>query len=282
MVGPCVHNVPVRTRVDLNEPIGQWLRNTHRVLDEVGRHQTMSLSRVHACSNIPAWSRMFESLLVIQDDGVKSPASSLDRVEMRQVRWAGSTGYPATVVARFSEQLEVTVVGTGDGFGGISAAAAADDLLSVLHRLVDVEGGTVADLLACLPSERRGTIARAPAGPRRRRGPRLAPRTDMERALVRVWRDLFGEEIGTDENYFELGAHSLMLVRAHERIVSTIDPALPMSALIQFPTVRALAAHLRTRVAPARRADNIRSYRPSHEWAAEPARMEAGGKAPRA
>jgi acyl carrier protein len=104
----------------------------------------------------------------------------------------------------------------------------------------------------------------------------------MERALVRVWRDLFGEEIGTDENYFELGAHSLMLVRAHERIVSTIDPVLPMTALIKFPTVRALAAHLRTRVAPVRRADNIRSYRPSHEWAAEPSRMEAGGKAPRA
>jgi len=282
MVGPCVHNLPVRACVDLNEPIGQWLRGTRRVLGEVGRHQTMSLSRVHACSNIPAWSRMFESLLVIQDDGMKSPTWSLDRVEMRQVKWAGSTGYPATVVARLSEQLEVMVLGAGDGFDGISAAAAADDLLSVLERLTNVEDGTVAHLLACLPSERRGTVARASAEPRRRRGPRLAPRTDMERALVRIWRELFGEEIGTDENYFELGAHSLMLVRAHEGIVSTIDPALPIAALIQFPTVRALAAHLRTRVAPVRRADNTRSYRPGHAWAAEPSRMEAVGKAPRA
>ena len=77
----------------------------------------------------------------------------------------------------------------------------------------------------------------------------------MEKALVDIWRQLFDGEIGTDENYFELGAHSLMLVRAHERISATIKPDLPIAALFQYPTVRDLAAHLDGghRAGPARR-----------------------------
>jgi acyl carrier protein len=91
----------------------------------------------------------------------------------------------------------------------------------------------------------------------------------MEKALVRIWGELFGEDIGTDENYFELGAHSLMMVRAHERISSTIDPVLPIHALFQFPNIRALAAHLQSRSAPGRRADKIRSYRQNLGWGTE-------------
>ena len=74
-----------------------------------------------------------------------------------------------------------------------------------------------------LPACRRKPVARrgrSGAERPRRRGPRLAPRTEMEKALVGIWRRLFDGEIGTDENYFELGAHSLMLVRAHEQISS--------------------------------------------------------------
>ena len=81
----------------------------------------------------------------------------------------------------------------------------------------------------------------------------------MERTLVDVWRDLFGGEIGTDENYFELGVHSLMLVRAHERICESIKPDLPVAALFQYPTVRDLAAHLTATAASSSRDTDIRA-----------------------
>jgi hypothetical protein len=139
----------------------------------------------------------------------------------------------------------------------------------------------VGQLLACLPSAFAGSARRGSPEPRRRRGPRLAARTDMEKALVRIWRELFGEDIGTDENYFELGAHSLMMVRAHERIGSTIDPVLPIHALLQYPNIRALAAHLQSRSAPVRRADKIRSYRQNLGWGADRGE-EAGTKDRRA
>jgi non-ribosomal peptide synthase protein (TIGR01720 family) len=263
MVGPRVNNLPIRVRVDANEQIAPWLGDLHHLAGEVARHQTTPLATIQRCSDIPAWSRMFDSLLVIQDD-VKS--AEIDGVKLRLLRWAGSTGYPATVMVRLAEQLEVRIIGAGESFGTASAAAAADDLVSVLHCLTELNGGTVGQLLACLPSAFAGSARRSSPEPPRRRGPRLAARTDMEKALVRIWRELFGEDIGTDENYFELGAHPLMMVRAHERIGSTIDPVFPIHALFQFPNIRALAAHLQSRSAPVRRADKIRSYRQNLGW----------------
>ena len=91
------------------------------------------------------------------------------------------------------------------------------------------------------------------------RRPRISPRTEMERKLADIWRELFGVEIGADENYFELGAHSLMLMQAHERIRASIKPDLPIVALFQYPTVRDLAMHLSETQPSGRRDEEIRA-----------------------
>jgi hypothetical protein len=109
-----------------------------------------------------------------------------------------------------------------------------------------LESPTIDAVLARLPRESHGGAnGLASAAPvRRRRGPQLAPRTAAERTLIEIWRAVFGADIGTDENYFELGVHSLALMQAHEQICAALKPDLPISALFQYPTVRELAAHL--------------------------------------
>jgi hypothetical protein len=139
---------------------------------------------------------------------------------------------------------------------------------------------SVAQLLDGLPEGTRGQAGQAALERRLRRGPRLAPRTDMERTLVDIWRDLFGGDIGTDENYFELGIHSLMLVRAHERILATVRADLPIVALFQYPTVRDLAAHLTVNgSASARRDADIRARAQQQQQAV--ARRKAWAEAQR-
>src|SRR4029077_7004447 len=122
MIGPRVNNLPIRVRVDANEEIAPWLSDLQRSVGEVARHQTTPLARIQQCSDIPAWSRMFDSLLVIQDD-LKS--SEIDGVQLHLLRWVGSSGCPATVMVRLSEQLEIRIIGAGEGFGTASAEAAA-------------------------------------------------------------------------------------------------------------------------------------------------------------
>jgi len=60
-----------------------------------------------------------------------------------------------------------------------------------------------------------------------------------------VWQELFGvEHVSLDDGFFELGGHSLLLIRAHTRLKEVLRVDLPIVALLQYPTIRALARHL--------------------------------------
>jgi hypothetical protein len=70
------------------------------------------------------------------------------------------------------------------------------------------------------------------------------PRSDVERAIAAIWKDILGiDDPGLDDNFFELGGHSLLLLRVQARLqesvanVSIID-------LFRYPSIRTLARSL--------------------------------------
>jgi acyl carrier protein len=72
-----------------------------------------------------------------------------------------------------------------------------------------------------------------------------APDNDFERAIVAVWQDMLSlDAVGVETNLFDLGANSLMMVRAVARLSEALGRSLSLVAMFRFPTVRALAAHL--------------------------------------
>ena len=49
----------------------------------------------------------------------------------------------------------------------------------------------------------------------------IAPRTQQEEALTEIWRDVLGKmEVGIYDNFFELGATSLDIVKLAEKLKS--------------------------------------------------------------
>jgi amino acid adenylation domain-containing protein/FkbM family methyltransferase len=73
--------------------------------------------------------------------------------------------------------------------------------------------------------------------------PSAAPvRSDLERRIAAAWREVLGtEEIGADENFFDAGGHSLLLVRLHSRLEEILGRAIPLVELFGHPTIRAQA-----------------------------------------
>jgi amino acid adenylation domain-containing protein len=70
----------------------------------------------------------------------------------------------------------------------------------------------------------------------------VPPRTAVEEALARLWRELLGiERVGLEGNFFELGGHSLLAVKLFAEIERTFDRRLPLSTLFQAPTLGQLA-----------------------------------------
>lgn len=108
-------------------------------------------------------------------------------------------------------------------------------------------------LLRSLPTNRSGKLDRlalpdpelaAAAG----EAPYREPRNEIEQQVAAIWQRALGvERVGLDDNFFDLGGHSLLMVRVHEELTAAFGAGLTMLEMFRYPTVAALA----TRLAPA-------------------------------
>jgi acyl transferase domain-containing protein/thioesterase domain-containing protein len=77
----------------------------------------------------------------------------------------------------------------------------------------------------------------------------VAPRDEIERTLVGFWQELLGvEQVGVEDNFFDLGGHSLVAVRLFAKIKTTYRVDYPISILFEAPTVSRCAALIREAV----------------------------------
>ncbi len=77
------------------------------------------------------------------------------------------------------------------------------------------------------------------------------PANDLERSIAAIWAEVLNvPAVPVDENFFDLGGHSLLFAQVQSRLERQLKLTVPMLELFQFPTVRALAVRL-VRPAPA-------------------------------
>ncbi|MGH8160650.1 MAG: phosphopantetheine-binding protein, partial [Gammaproteobacteria bacterium] len=121
------------------------------------------------------------------------------------------------------------------------------DLDTLLHAMAASAAANVGDLVALLPAATRGrakTRISAKSGSHDGAG-YSTPSNDAERMIAELWQQLFEvERISLDDNFFDLGGHSLLLVRAHAQLQDRLCADLPIVTLLQYPTIRSLARHL--------------------------------------
>ena len=81
-------------------------------------------------------------------------------------------------------------------------------------------------------------------------GPQAAPQTELERLISEVWQNVLHlERVGAGDNFFDLGGHSLAMVKVHERLQDAFKAQSPgrevaLVEMFEYPTVRSLARHL--------------------------------------
>jgi amino acid adenylation domain-containing protein len=71
------------------------------------------------------------------------------------------------------------------------------------------------------------------------------PRNELERVIAQAWKDALGvDRVELNKNFFDLGAHSLIVAEVHIQLQQLLGRQLSLVDLFQFPTVTALANHL--------------------------------------
>jgi amino acid adenylation domain-containing protein len=207
---------------------------------------------------------MIPSLFVFLEKLPLSPNGKVDRRALARLGTEAedaSGGEPRTpaearLCELFAELLGRPQVGIHDNFfdlGGHSLLATR--LAARIERDLGVDlpvsalftAPTVARLASLLSG---GTAAPAPPpAPRRERSvrerPYVAPRTALEQRLVELWASALGRErVGLDDDFFDLGGHSLLGARLMLEARQAFGVDLSLAELFDARTPAALAERL--------------------------------------
>lgn len=245
IVGPFVNNLPIRITVDLELTAGDFLRHLHARLLQLSAFQYSPLIEIQRVSEVPWRRRLFDSLVVFQNYLVDDSARRFGgRITIEDFAAPIHTNYPIMLLAEPLAELRLTLIYDRESVARDMIERWGRDLAVLLERLPRFTDQPVAELQELLSQP---VTAGLPTKVKLRAESQncLPPQTDMERAIAGIWQGMFGvEQVSVEENLFDLGGHSLLLVQMHRRLRETLKAEFPLVALFQYPTVRELARYL--------------------------------------
>jgi hypothetical protein len=73
----------------------------------------------------------------------------------------------------------------------------------------------------------------------------IQPKGALEELIAETWRRALNvDRVGREDNFFDLGGHSLLLAQVHGQLSRTIKKKLPLVKMLEHPTVGSLARFL--------------------------------------
>jgi amino acid adenylation domain-containing protein len=84
------------------------------------------------------------------------------------------------------------------------------------------------------------------------------PANETEEALVAIWRELLGREIGVDDGFFEAGGNSLLAIRMAAEVKNRIGYKVHVKLFLQLGNIRAISDYIR--VLHNNKADDCQQY----------------------
>ena len=185
------------------------------------------------------------------------------RIELGEIE-AALRAHPAVrdaaVTVRDGQRLAAYVMPREEPAGtearGLLTADLRDFLRARLPEPMLPSAFVLLDALPLTPSgklDRRALPAPEAARPEKEAA-FAAPRNETEELLAAIWAEVLGlARMGIDENFLELGGHSLFAMQLISRVRATFAVELPLRSLFEANTVAALA--LRVVTAQAEQAD---------------------------
>ena len=73
----------------------------------------------------------------------------------------------------------------------------------------------------------------------------VAPENEAQQTIATIWKQLLSlERVGVQDNFFDLGGHSLLIVQLHRQLQAAFEKTLSVAEVFQYPTIAAMAQHM--------------------------------------
>ncbi|MFJ2031594.1 amino acid adenylation domain-containing protein [Streptosporangium sp. NPDC087985] len=252
LVGFFIDMVPLRLRSDDHADFAAHVQRCTRELLDVAAHPAAPLERVveelgirRDTSRAPLVQVMFNVLNLTEPrlelGGLRSETVEVDK--------PGSPFDLTVYVAERNGRFSVEVVYNPDLFDAARVDAMLIDYVNVVGTLA-ADPATPVGAVA-LPG--RVTPDAAP-GAMRVAEPAATSQSPVgtgsaatQELIAAIWCEVLERDhVGADDNFFDIGGHSLALAAVHGRLSVRLDRELRMVDLFRYPNIRTLAAYLDT------------------------------------
>jgi thioesterase domain-containing protein/acyl carrier protein len=247
LVGLFASVVPVRVGRDRAMTVQAWLTGLRNAQFEAQAFEHNDLEQIQVWTRDGRVDTWFESLLVVENFPWQSSAGGNDDVAVRSFRSDVTSTYPITITAIPGESWRLWCQFDRCRFDPESVRALLELLGETLHRIASRPEAPLSECIEWLESHRllpglRSERANERCAQVRASGARFDLGRASERLLTRIWEDALGVEgIGLDDNFFELGGRSITALRVLSQVEERFGSKLPLSAVLEHPTVRCLA-----------------------------------------
>jgi amino acid adenylation domain-containing protein len=171
---------------------------------------------------------------------LRSHPSARDAVVLAREEESGEKRLIAYVVADAHDAAP----DDSDDADALTIAALREYVAERLPEYMMPSAFLLLDTLPALPNgkvDRHALLALEVKQPER--GDGAAPRTPVEEVLCAIWAEVLGvERVGVEDNFFDLGGHSLLVTQVVSRARQVFEVELPLRSLFETPTVAGLAA----------------------------------------
>ncbi|HEX7031239.1 MAG TPA: condensation domain-containing protein, partial [Gammaproteobacteria bacterium] len=252
-VGAFVNDLPVHLKLPPTERIDHWLASLRTLQADLNHYQNASPQEIHRWAGIRPGERLFDTLLVMQNQVVGSAARHWGkRIRVRGIDAGMQTNYPLGIAVTPGRNLRIDFFHDASVMDADSVRAIADELHRILAAMADnpdIRVSTVINHLRGRPEAFAISEPRAVQQPGTDDGEgRSAPAAGdaLEHTITAICESVLGATgFDAKRNFFDAGAQSLALIEIHERLQKSLDRQFPIVMLFRHPSVSVLAAYLR-------------------------------------
>jgi non-ribosomal peptide synthetase component F/acyl carrier protein len=263
MVGLFINTLAVRTKVEWDQEVGEWLAEQQQKQAEMREYEYSPLMKVQEWSEIGSGESLFDTLLVYEnfpvEEAVREEAAAPGAgVQVKGVRInETTTNYGVTVLVAPGRRLSLRLSHDESRYESEAMNRLIKQLKLVLLQLAQSRTSKLREIGVLSEAEKEQVLLRLKSLPQTldkqnesealhvpnngdvdAARPFVPPRTDVERELAGMWASLLGwKNASIYDNFFESGGNSLLLTQLLLRIKDSFQIDLSLRELFEVPTI---------------------------------------------
>ncbi|PIE25756.1 MAG: non-ribosomal peptide synthetase [Micrococcales bacterium] len=160
MIGLFINTLPVRVRIDRDEPVDAWLARLQREQTEAHQHEHSPLAQIQGWSDVGGGRPLFESLLVFENYPLAASSDDVDRpeLEITAAEAREHTNYPMSVVVSPGDVLSVHLFYDRRRFDAATVERFAGHYERLLEAMVERPDASPSELSPLSAEERRRLV----------------------------------------------------------------------------------------------------------------------------